>query len=205
MVAVDRERPEARPVPNLGESLLPVAAVFGPNASGKSNVIAALDWLKNAVRESLRFWDDQVPVEPFAFVGGQDRPSEFTVESVIAGTRFEYVVELDQHAVLYEGLFHYPEKKRRRIFEREGDVLKLQRGLGKLSGTRDLLTGRTLALSIARRFDPARNLEPLLRALADPALRRSGRSDWHMNTDDAERKAGNSTMSELLAAINAGF
>jgi predicted ATPase len=161
MVAVDRERPAARPVPNLGESLLPVAAIYGPNASGKSNVLAALTWLVTAVRDSLRVWDDEIPVEPFAFDAGPDRPSEFTVESVIAGVRFEYVVELDRQTVHYEGLFHYPEKKRRRIFERDGDDLKLQRGLGGLAGTRDLLTPRTLALSVARRFD-----EPLVSRFA---------------------------------------
>ncbi|GGP03851.1 hypothetical protein LDL08_29145 [Nonomuraea glycinis] len=52
MVAVDRDRQEARPVANLGESLLPVAAVFGPNASGKSNVVAALAWLQMLAPES---------------------------------------------------------------------------------------------------------------------------------------------------------
>ncbi|MEU9887225.1 ATP-binding protein [Sphaerisporangium sp. NPDC051011] len=165
MVAVDRDRTEARPVPNLGESLLPVAAVYGPNASGKSNVIAALTWLRTAVRDSLRYWDDEIPVEPFAFADGKDRPSEFTIESVISGVRFEYTVELDRQEVAYEALFHYPEKKRRRIFEREGAELKLQRGLGRLSGTRELLTARTLALSVARRFD-----EPLVSDFARDLL-----------------------------------
>lgn len=152
LVAVDRGRDAVRPVPNLGESLLPVAAIFGPNASGKSNILAALSWLRSAVRDSLRMWDDEIPLEPFAFTDGSAL-SEFTVECVISGVRFEYVVELDRHAIRYEGLFHYPEKKRRRIFEREGLELTLQRGLGGLSGTRELLTDRTLALSIARRFD----------------------------------------------------
>lgn len=151
MVAVDRHRDEAREVPNLGESLLPVAAVYGPNASGKSNIIAALAWLTTAVRVSLRMWDEEIPVEPFAFAEGLDRRTEFTLESVVAGVRFEYVLELDRKAVYYEGLFHYPEKKRRRIFEREGDELKLQRGLGSLSGVRELLTPRALALSAAWR------------------------------------------------------
>jgi hypothetical protein len=165
MVAVDQDRAEARPIPNLGESLLPLAAIYGPNASGKTNVVAALSWLRAAVRDSLRFWDDEIPIEPFAFADGRGRPSEFTIESVISGVRFEYVVELDWQAVRYEGLFHYPEKKRRRIFEREGTELKLQRGLGNLSGTRDLLTARTLGLSIARRFD-----EPLVSDFARDLL-----------------------------------
>lgn len=149
-------------MPNLGESLLPVAAIFGPNASGKSNVIAAITWLRMAVRESLREWDDEIPIEPFAFAAGWKRPSEFTIESVIAGVRYEYVVELDRQTVRYEALFHYPEKKRRRIFEREGSQFKLQRGLGSLSGTRGLLSPRALALSIARRFD-----EPVVSDFAD--------------------------------------
>jgi hypothetical protein len=166
MVAIDSAREEAREVPNLGESLLHVAAILGPNASGKSNIIAALTWLRDAVQDSLLLWDNGIPIEPFAFAGGPDRPSSFTVESIVHGVRFEYVLELDRRSVAYEGLFHYPEKKRRRIFEREGDELKLQRGLGNLSGTRELLTSRSLALSIARRFD-----EPLVSDFAADLLR----------------------------------
>src|SRR5262249_40790800 len=99
MVAIDSDRAEARAVPNLGESLLPVAAIYGANASGKSNVLAALAWLTTAVLESLRSWDGKIPVEPFAFAEGHGRPTEFTVELVIAGGRFEYVVELDRQTV----------------------------------------------------------------------------------------------------------
>lgn len=157
MVAVDRDRPAAREQPMLGESLLPVAAVYGPNASGKSNVLAAIAWLQHAVRYSLQAWDEVIPTEPFAFGAWPGTATEFAIEYVVNGVRFEYNLVLDRHAVEYEGLFHYPEKKRRRIFEREGADLKLQRGLGGLSGTRELLTERTLALSVARRFD-----EPLV-------------------------------------------
>lgn len=166
MVAIDRDRPEARDQPMLRESLLSIAAVFGPNASGKSNIIAAFTWLCDAVQNSLRAWDDEIPIEPFAFGAGPSKPSEFVVESIIDGIRFEYVLEIDGEKVLYEGLFHYPEKKRRRIFERDGGDFKLQRGLGGLSGTRELLTERTLALSIARRFD-----EPLVSSFARDFLR----------------------------------
>ncbi|WP_204019193.1 AAA family ATPase, partial [Sphaerimonospora thailandensis] len=153
----DRDREEARPAPLLGESLLHVAAVYGPNASGKSNVIAALSWLRDAVQHSLRIWEDEIPVEPFAFGDGPASATELSIEIAINGVRFEYMLEADREHVIYEGLFHYPEKKRRRVFEREELELKLQRGLGGLSGTRELLTHRTLALSIARRFD-----EPLV-------------------------------------------
>jgi uncharacterized protein len=166
MVAIDRDRPEARDQAMLGESLLPVAAVFGPNASGKSNVIAACTWVRHAVQNSLRLWDDSIPVEPFAFGAGPRKPSEFALDYMIEGVRFEYILEVDSEKVLHEGLFHYPEKKRRRIFEREGSDFKIQRGLGNLSRTRELLTERTLALSIARRFN-----EPLVSKFAREILR----------------------------------
>lgn len=213
MVAVDRDRVEAREAPNLGASLLSVAAIFGPNASGKSNVIAALNWLTMAVRESLRYWDDEIPIERFAFADGRGRATEFTVELLIAGVRYEYVVELDQQAVSYEGLFHYPEKKRRRIFEREGTVLKLQRGLGSLSGGRDLLTPRTLVLSIMRRFDEpiitgfVRNLLAVQSfGLIAPRRFRSHSTAFHSTTrwfEDARRQA-QPTLPDLAGLDNSG-
>lgn len=161
MVAVDRDREPARAEPHLGESLLTRAAIYGANASGKSNVVSALAWLSDAVELSLRFWEDEIPLEQFAFTPSRNRTSEFILELSIDGVRFEYVLELDSQKIYYEGLFHYPEKKRRRIFEREGSDLKLQRGLGAVSGARELLTDRTLALTAARRFD-----EPLISRFA---------------------------------------
>ncbi len=176
MVAIDRDREQARHHELLGVSLLPVAAVFGPNASGKSNIVAALTWLCDSVRNSLKLWDDRIPVEPFAFSAQRGQPSEFAVEFAIEGVRFEYQVTLDAERVTHEGLFHYPEKKRRRIFERDEGGLKFQRGLGGLSGTRELLTERTLVLSAARRFD-----EPLVSRFADMLLRTQtlGLSGYH--------------------------
>ncbi|MBC7303877.1 MAG: AAA family ATPase [Nocardia sp.] len=167
MVAVD-DRAEARAFPKFGASLVPVAGVFGPNASGKSNVLAALAWLRSAVQNSLRMWDDEIPVEPFAFGDAHGRDSSFVLELEIDGVRFEYLLDVGRHRVSYEALFHYPEGRRRRIFEREENELTLQRGLGAVSGTRALLTDRSLALSIMRRFD-----EPTTSAFSRAVLRMS--------------------------------
>ncbi|MEF3402239.1 AAA family ATPase [Agromyces sp. CCNWLW203] len=183
-VAIDRDRPEVHFQESIGEGLLAVAAVFGPNASGKSNVVSAMGWLRDAVRNSVRFWEDDIPTEPFAFGPDKLQTSEFVLEAMVDGVRFEYRLELDAAKVSYEALFHYPEKKRRRVFERDDAGLKLQRGLGSLSGTRELLTDRTLALSVARRFD-----EPLVRKFAHeilqiqtlgqlPRRRRTGGGAW---------------------------
>lgn len=152
LVAVDRDRREATALDPLGESLLAVAAIYGPNASGKSNALGAFQWLRDAARLSLKAWDNGIPVEPFASVHTLREPSRFILELALDGVRFEYNLELDATEVRYEALFHYPLKKRRKIFERDGFGITFQTGLGELAGTRSLLTPQTLALTAAHRF-----------------------------------------------------
>ena len=55
--------PRPRRVPGSTEPLLPVAALYGGNASGKSNVLAALTFMRDAVVLSHRAWapDEGVP------------------------------------------------------------------------------------------------------------------------------------------------
>jgi len=165
MIAVDRDRPAAREFDLLAERVLAIAGIYGPNASGKSNVVEALAWLSAAVGRSLRTWDEFIPREPFKFAGGPDAPSASEVEMVVHGVRYAYRVEMDDSAVLFEGLYSYPLRKRRVLFEREGLEIRFRRGLGSLSGTRELLTPTTLALSAAMRFDEP-EVQPFGRDLA---------------------------------------
>src|ERR1700726_1250261 len=153
MIAVDEDRPATRGFDRLSERVLTVAGIYGPNASGKTNVLGALAWLSGAVEASLRAWDRNIPREPFRFGSGPGSSSVYQVEMMIGGVRYTYHVELDDSAVRYEVLYSYPERRRRVLFEREGMVFTLRRGLGALSGVRELLTPRTLALSAAIRFD----------------------------------------------------
>lgn len=153
MIAVDQDRPAARGFDALTERVLTVAGIYGPNASGKSNVLEALAWLSQAVRLSLVAWDEGVPREPFKFGHGPTTPSAYEIDLIIRGVRYTYMLEVDDRQVLFEGLYSYPERRRRTLFEREGMELHLRRGLGALSGTRELLTPPTLALSAATRFE----------------------------------------------------
>lgn len=153
MIAVDEERAATRGFGLLNERVLTVAGVYGPNASGKSNVIEALAWLSLAVKRSLRAWGPAVPRDPFRFGRGPESPSMYDVEMVAGGVRYAYHVELDDAQVLFEALHSYPERRRRVLFERDGLDIEFRRGLGGLAGTRELLTPTTLALSAAMRAD----------------------------------------------------
>lgn len=153
MIAVDKDRPATRGFPLLTERVLTIAGIYGPNASGKSNVLEALAWLSFAVGRSLRGWDEFIPREPFKFGKGPVSPSTYELEMVVKGVRYTYNIEINDSEVLFEGLYSYPERRRRVLFEREGMDITFRRGLGALSGTRELLTPTTLALSAATRLD----------------------------------------------------
>jgi hypothetical protein len=168
MIAVDGDRPATRAFERITERVLTVAGIYGPNASGKSNVLEGLRWLSAAVDHSLRQWQDFVPREPFRFADGPAATTTFEVDMMVGDVRYTYSLEVDDHSVVYEALHSYPERRRRVLFERDEHELTLRRGLSALSGVRELLTPTTLALSAALRFDDP-EVGPFGRALAGVA------------------------------------
>lgn len=164
MIAVDADRPSVRRVDPFPEPVLTTAGIYGPNASGKSNLVEALAWLSNAVGRSLRAWDEYIPRDPFKFADGPTTPSTYEVEMVVGGVRYAYVAEVDDESVLFEGLYSYPERRRRVLFERNELDLQFRRGIGGVAGVRELLTPTTLALSAAVRLDEP-EMTPFGRAL----------------------------------------
>lgn len=155
MIAVDRDRAATRRVERLDEQVLTVAGIYGPNASGKSNLLEALAWLSQAVRRSLRGWDDGIPRFACKFGKWPNSMSTYEVDLVVRGVRHTYRLEVTSTEILFEGLYSYPERRRRTLFERDGMNLHFRRGLRGLTGIRELLTPTTLTLSAATRLDEA--------------------------------------------------
>lgn len=181
LIAVDEDRPAAREFDMLTERVLSIAGIYGPNASGKSNLVEAIAWLSTAVGRSLRTWEEFIPREPFKFGQGPQTSSTYEVEMIVEGVRYAYRVDVDDSAVLFEGLYSYPERRRRVLFERENLKIRFRRGLGTLAGTRELLTPTTLALSAAMRFDEP-EVQPFGRALAGIQVRGVRRSSQWSRT-----------------------
>lgn len=176
MIAVDADRPAARRFELLNERVLTVAGIYGPNASGKSNLLDALAWLSSAVGSSLRGWDEEVPRDPHQFRSGINSLSTYEIDIVVDDVRHQYRVELDTE-VRYESLYSYPKRRRRMLFEREGSDTRFREGYDAAGGIRELLTPTTLVLSAAMRLDRS-NLGRVGRALADIhifGLKRPGR------------------------------
>ena len=107
----------------LGVDLLRVAAIYGPNASGKTNLLRAITFLRLAVLNSHQRWSPtgDIPVEPFLLArkSAEEEPAEFVIKFAVAKVRYEYGVWLSRKAVQREWLFAYPSGKRQVWFERD--------------------------------------------------------------------------------------
>ncbi len=103
------------------ERVLPAAAVFGANASGKSAILQALGDMHGLVAGSFsqRASGDPIPRQGFLLDGtARDKPSRFEVELVLGGVLFGYGFEVDDARVRAESAWHAPRGRRTRLFER---------------------------------------------------------------------------------------
>ena len=102
-----RERQHGDRVPKLDKyrtRILPIAALYGGNASGKTNFFKALSFARNLVTKSSRP-DSLIPVEPFLLdVDGTTRPSRFVFELLIDETIYEFSFAVTRKRVLEEKL-----------------------------------------------------------------------------------------------------
>jgi len=167
--------------------VVPVAALFGANASGKSNLLDALKFMQTAVRDSYADWKPGtgVPRRPFKLdPDAAAEPSVYVVDLLLDGVRHIYGFEVDDEKVREEWLYAFPHNRRRVIFDRTDQQIKLGSTLADHRARTTLLTeltrGNTLFLSAAAHANVAEVL-PLYEwfrtrmAVLDP----SPRADRH--------------------------
>lgn len=102
---------------------VPVALIYGANASGKTNFILAFLFMRRAILFSHRRGnpDGGVSREPFALdEESEAKPSHFEAEFVVGGCRYIFGFTCDSERYLTEWLYAFPEGKRRKLYEREG-------------------------------------------------------------------------------------
>ena len=108
--------------------VLPAAGVFGANASGKSNVLKAMDDMRGHVLHSFRTGSPTGGISRCPFLldrAGRREPSRFEVDLVLEGVRHEYGFALDDERVREEWAYRYPHGKAVRLFHRRGDDVEL--------------------------------------------------------------------------------
>jgi hypothetical protein len=148
-----------RPLP-----LLRSAALYGANASGKSNLLRALLFAKFAVLRSAK--------EPGIIGGGDDhsfrldaehrgQPASVCVDFIVEGVRYSYGFSACPDRVAHEWLESFPHRRRRLLFERKakGDQVEVSFGdswRGEGQRLVAMVRPDALFLSVAAQFNHPR-------------------------------------------------
>lgn len=153
----------------MRHGVLPAVAVFGANASGKTNLLNALLHVANAVRFShvqLRP-DEGVPHTPFELDADSRRgTSRFVVDFVIDGVHYAYEFEHNAERFLAEQLYEMPEGRPRLLYERSGQEFRFGAALkGQKKLISELTRPNSLFLSAAAQQNHEQ-LKPVFKWLA---------------------------------------
>lgn len=118
--ALKEQNTFASGLPSL-PTLLRSAVIYGPNAAGKSNILRAMQFMRDTVlRSQSRQEGDNINVAPFLLHSkDSEAPSEFEVTFIQDNVRYQYGFAVNKTRVTNEWLLAYPKGKTQRWFERK--------------------------------------------------------------------------------------
>ena len=147
--------------------LLKSAAVFGANASGKSNLIKAIGFMQQFVVFSATRMNvgDEIPVVPFQLnPGSRGKASFFEAAFVVGEVRYQYGFTATSKRVQDEWLIAYPKGRPQHLLERRFDLETEQTTWalrGELQGGATLLKERTRDNGLVLSRGAELNVSPL--------------------------------------------
>jgi hypothetical protein len=99
------------------------AIVFGPNASGKTNLLIALATFRDLILHSSGYTDLQFSERhtPFRFGPSITQPTEFEIDVLLNRIRYRYAISYDSQRIRSERLLVHRTGKSQRWFERHYD------------------------------------------------------------------------------------
>ncbi|MDI9637165.1 ATP-binding protein [Oscillatoria amoena NRMC-F 0135] len=135
--------------------LLKTAAIYGANASGKSNLARALSFMKwfmvNSSKETQS--TDNINVEPFRLsTETEGKPSYFELAFLMNGQKYRYGFEANQERVISEWLFYVPNKRETNLFNRQLDSIKSTK-VYNADGIQQRTRSNALFLSVSAQFN----------------------------------------------------
>ena len=116
--------------PDEKRTLLPVLAIYGANAAGKSNVLHALMTMKDMIVgfSSKLSKGQKLPWEPFA---GNNRPTSFEIMYIYNQVRYVYGFSFDAKKIYTEYLYHWPNGREALIFSRENGAYEFRENINE--------------------------------------------------------------------------
>jgi len=100
--------------------VLKASLMYGPNASGKSNIVRAFFELRHLIIKKPTIDDALLIYDPFKFnEKTKNEPVEIEVEFLIEYVKYRYRIKVLGNTVLDEYLHYYPNKREVTLFERK--------------------------------------------------------------------------------------
>ena len=139
--AADKTMKEILISPDGKKELVPVMAIYGANAAGKSNVLHALLLMREMVCGSYAkpLKGATLPYEPFAFVDGKMEPTTFEIIYYNDGIKYAYGFSFDKNQIINEYLYHWPNGREALVFSREKNKYEFRESIQEQM----TLSGRT--------------------------------------------------------------
>ena len=102
------------------KKILKTSAIYGANASGKSNLFKILTSVVLMLRLSNNYdINAKLPIIPFKFDNDSlKKPSEFEIKFIIKDVRYVYGFIADENKIYDEYLYYYPNGRETKIFDR---------------------------------------------------------------------------------------
>ena len=144
-----------------GEQMLKSVALFGANASGKSNVIKAIRACVNMVRSSHNYnVDTKFAISPFKFEDYANKPSSFYIRFLLNGVEYEYSFSFIHDEIITETLYYYPNCRKSLVFSRDEnrgtekkDIYEFKTVIKRPFDVADNTSKKTLYISRASQMD----------------------------------------------------
>lgn len=144
-----------------GEQMLKSVALFGANASGKSNVIKAIRACVNMIRSSHNYnMDTRFAISPFKFEDYANKPSSFYIRFLLNGVEYEYSFSFMHDEIITETLYYYPNGRKSLVFSRDEsrgtekkDIYEFKAVIKRPFDVADNTSKKTLYISRASQMD----------------------------------------------------
>jgi len=129
--------------------ILKTAAIYGANASGKSNILKAVEIVQKIIISSNQYQQGQLfPIDNFRLdERSMAKPTCFEFIFVHNNIKYAYQLELTKQKVVEENLYHWPNGKQVLIFERTNNDINFN--TDKKLSEKDELRNRIYAEDIA--------------------------------------------------------
>lgn len=110
-------------IPKFRLKLLPLAAIYGANASGKSNLIKALGFLKTLV--TTQRVKGKIPLRHFYYSEDKNTISNFEISFLVNELIYEFKIACNEDGLLYEELIERNSRSEKTLYLRDKDKVQI--------------------------------------------------------------------------------